>query len=371
MTGPGARAFWVTLFLRIFYSAAAALLPNSRMASPALADSNSFVSLGMQPSWEWRYLLYGVWERFDSLWYVHIAGHGYDRAQGTVFYPLYPLLIRCLTPGTREPFVAALAISTAGSFFLYWGIQKLFLLDEEPPAVVRTVVFLAVWPGSFVLFAAYPDSLVIALTVWSLYFARRGGWWLAGFLGLLAGLTKAAGILACVPLAVLIFQQRAWRRVFALILAATGAVGYQIWVAMSGMPSLSETYAVAWKTSVALPWKTLAAAIQEVGRSHDLLLELNLGAIALIAIAMLAAWPAGLRRPEYIWYPAAALVMFLTKRTSPLLQSSMRYLLAVFPLFLVCAKSIRWRGLVALAGTALFVCNLILFAVFLGWGLVV
>jgi hypothetical protein len=368
---PGLRALALTVFLRIFYSAAAALLPNSHMADPALIASNAFAPGGMQPSWDWRYMIYGVWERFDTLWYVHISRYGYDRAEATVFYPLYPILIRCLTPLTREPFLAALLISTAGTFFLFWGVQKLFLLDEQVPAVVRTVLFLAVWPASFVLFAAYPDSLVVALVVWSIYFARQGGWWLAGVLGLVAGLTKAAGALVCVPLTILIVQQRAWRRIPALALAASGLICYQVWVRMSGLPSASDTYAGAWKTSIALPWNTLAASIQAVLRGHNLLLELNLIAIAAIAISILAARTSGVKRPEYIWYSAGALALFLTKQTNPLLQSSMRYLLAVFPLFLVCAKLVKRPIVATLVGVALLGCNLILFGVFLGWGLVV
>jgi hypothetical protein len=368
---PSLWALAVTLFLRLFYSLAAALLPNSRLADPRLAASNTFAPDGMPPSWDWPYLVYGVWERFDSLWYVHIALHGYDRAQATVFYPLYPILIRCLTPVAREPFIAALLLSTAGSFFLFWGVQKLFLLDEQPRAAGRALLFLAVWPASFVLFAAYPDSLVVALIVWSIYFARRGAWWLASALGLFAGLTKAAGLLVCVPLAILILQQRTWRRIPSLAVAAAGAPLYLVWVRMSGLPSVSDTYAAAWKTSVAFPWETLAAAIREAIRGRNLLLELNLAAIAAVALAVLAARPAGIKRSEYIGYSAAALALFLAKQTNPLLQSSMRYLLAVFPLFLVCARLVKWSVAASLASLALFSCNLILFGVFLGWGLVV
>jgi len=40
------------------------------------------------------YLL-GVWQRFDTIWYIKIAMQGYAQGDGsTVFFPLYPLLTR-------------------------------------------------------------------------------------------------------------------------------------------------------------------------------------------------------------------------------------------------------------------------------------
>ena len=42
-------------------------------------------------------LLLGVWQRFDTLWYLRIAAQGYARHDGsTVYFPLYPMLIRLL-----------------------------------------------------------------------------------------------------------------------------------------------------------------------------------------------------------------------------------------------------------------------------------
>ena len=42
-------------------------------------------------------LLLGVWQRFDTLWYLRIAAQGYAPHDGsTVYFPLYPMLIRLL-----------------------------------------------------------------------------------------------------------------------------------------------------------------------------------------------------------------------------------------------------------------------------------
>ncbi|HJX38442.1 MAG TPA: hypothetical protein VJ714_07575, partial [Anaerolineae bacterium] len=39
-------------------------------------------------------LFLGVWQRFDTLWYLRIAAQGYAPDDGsTVYFPLYPMLI--------------------------------------------------------------------------------------------------------------------------------------------------------------------------------------------------------------------------------------------------------------------------------------
>ena len=40
-----------------------------------------------------RYLV-RPWERWDTVWYLKIAEHGYTDYGSTAFLPLYPLLIR-------------------------------------------------------------------------------------------------------------------------------------------------------------------------------------------------------------------------------------------------------------------------------------
>src|SRR4030042_1077738 len=58
-------------------------------------------------------LLLGVWQRFDTLWYLRIAAQGYAPHDGsTVYFPLYPMLIRFLgTLFVGNYLLAALVIS--------------------------------------------------------------------------------------------------------------------------------------------------------------------------------------------------------------------------------------------------------------------
>jgi hypothetical protein len=337
-------------------------------ANLVLAAKNQFSGhLPTESADGWRYLIYGIWERFDTLWYLHIAANGYDRPAATVFYPLYPFLIHCVSWLTRDSLVAALMISTVACFFMLWGLQELTQLDWPGHEVTALVLF-AAWPSAFIFMAAYPESLVIALAVWSIYFARTDRWWLAGILACLAGLTKATGVMVAIPLLILLVRKQEWKRLPALVIAPLGFVAFNLCLRISGFPSTNAVYAKYWNTEVAMPWRTFFDAVDAAFRHGDWLVGLNVAAL-IFCIAVIA-FAKGLQM-DYLLFSAACLILFLTKYTQPLLQSTVRYVLFVFPVFLYSASWIRRR-------TTLWIVLLILcpfyFAMlrtFLWWGLIV
>src|SRR5580700_4513421 len=135
------KAFVLTLGLRVCYSLFAALSSPYLRLDPRLIQGNSLTGhLMSRESHPLLYALLGVWERFDTLWYLQISRHGYDNPIPTVFYPLYPALIRVVSVVTRSDLAAALLISTAGSFFLFWGALRLFELDYPAPTAFRALL---------------------------------------------------------------------------------------------------------------------------------------------------------------------------------------------------------------------------------------
>ena len=89
----------MTAGLRAFYTGAGALAAVFLHPDPALIHSNVLTDNLPAPV-GWHYALLGIWQRFDTLWYLHIAERGYDQPAGVVFYPLYPWLIRALSAVT-------------------------------------------------------------------------------------------------------------------------------------------------------------------------------------------------------------------------------------------------------------------------------
>jgi hypothetical protein len=363
---PWVVALIATCALRLVYSILGALIAPHLKLDPALIRSNDFTERLMTPADGWSYRLYGIWERFDTLWYIHIAEHGYDRPEAVVFFPLYPLLIRTLSPLLQSPLIASLFISTISAFFLVWGFQKLLDLDLPKETTRRALILLAVWPSSFILFAGYPESLLIALMVWSVYFAREERWLWAGLLGLLAGLTKAVGVCVVIPLAIIAWRKKSWRELPVALCLLSPLIVTAI-IKFSGHQFASGAYPKYWKTEVAFPWTTLFAAIRESFTTFDALLILNLTALGVIFI------PAFIQRlrPEYTLFTLATLVLFLTKKTDPLLQSASRYAMEVFPAFASLAAILKHPFLSALTLFLMALLNLILLWSFFNWALVV
>jgi len=110
------------------------------------------------------------------------------------------------------------------------------------------------------------------------------------------------------------------------------AVSVFLWTRLSGPGPISDVYSRYWHTSAEFPWVTLALCLHRfVSGGLDLLFKFNFVFFALICgLALLMRI-----RTEYKLYAAAMLLMFLCKKTDPLLQSTMRYVLVVFPAFIV------------------------------------
>ncbi|OIK27881.1 hypothetical protein VT52_009125 [Streptomyces malaysiense] len=154
-----------------------------------------------------RSILKGLAHSWDSVWYLHIAAHGYGTRMhitesGAVqtdwaFFPLYPGLVRALdqvpplTPG-----VAALLIAWTATALAAVGVYAIGHRLYGRAVATAMVVLWAVLPHSVVLTLAYTEPLFVALAVWCLYALLDERWPAAGALAALAGLTRPNGYAA-------------------------------------------------------------------------------------------------------------------------------------------------------------------------------
>jgi hypothetical protein len=365
---PVGKAFALAMGLRIFYSLFAAFCSPFLKLDPGLIRSNSLTGQLMSREANPRlYAIAGVWERFDTLWYIQIARHGYESPMAIVFYPLYPALIRGASLITRSELAAALAVSTAASFLLCWGALRLFELDYSQEVSSRALVLWMVWPASFAFFAGYADSLLCALIVWAVYLARSKRWLPAGMSGLLAGCTKAVGCFVALPLLWIAWKQRSREGAVAAAISLVGTAGFEVWLAARGFPSAAQIYRTYWRTTTVAPWISVSDATRYLSHRGDILLLLNLTALIVAGSAALGRSV----RFEYRFYAFAAICLFLSKHTEPLLQSTTRYSLALFAAYPALSsrlsRGFRFVSVISLAASL----NLLLFVAFLNWGLVV
>ncbi|MEV5876326.1 mannosyltransferase family protein [Streptomyces sp. NPDC052101] len=185
---------------------------------------------------------------WDSVWYLHIAEHGYGSrlritAAGAVqtdwaFFPLYPGLIRALRlllPVSAGQ--AGLLIAWSCAVIAAYGIYTLGHHLYGRRVATALVALWAVLPQSVVLTLAYTEPLFTACAVWSLYAVLRRRWLAAGSLAMLAGLARPNGIAAAAAVAAAAVYEvvRRRARVSPALLAGTllsplGWAGYVLWV---------------------------------------------------------------------------------------------------------------------------------------------
>jgi hypothetical protein len=177
--------------------------------------------------------------RWDSVWYLTIAEHGYgdkhDHAQAA-FYPLYPLLMRVLGWVVGSPLVAGILVSLACFLVALVLLHKLALLELGARDARATVLLVAFFPAAFFFSAVYSESLFLLVSVGAFLAARNGRWAWAGALGGLAALTRNSGVLLLVPLAILFFQQERYgrrRQALWLALVPLGLALYLCWSAIA------------------------------------------------------------------------------------------------------------------------------------------
>jgi len=355
----------LTVALRVFYSAVAAALLPFLHADPALIHSNALTENLPAPHGLY-YALLGIWERFDTLWYLHIAERGYDLPAAVVFYPLYPWLIRALS-GLTGPIAAALLISTVAAFFYFWGLQRLARSEFPTTAPLRTLMLAATWPASYFFFAGYTEALAVALIVWCVDWARNERWLLASACALAAGLTRSAGIVVVVPLAILAWRTRRRAR-WPVAIAPLGTLGYWLWLRHTGRLSVPAAYRTYWNTDVAGPWTTLWRAIRWLAERPDSLVTISMIALIVFFVAGVVAR----RRLEDRLFSAALIVHLLLRLCSPPLLGAPRYLLPAYPAYLTMGKwaeRMKRTRFVFLCG-ALFAFNLVWMWAFLNWSLV-
>lgn len=148
--------------------------------------------------------LWTAWERSDAIWYLRIATDGYspDDTSGA-FFPLFPLLVRAVSTLTGgHPLLAAYLVSNIALLIGLVLLYRLTTLELSEALARRAVLYLCVFPTGFFLFAPYTESLFLALSVGTLYAARRSRWALAAGLGLLAATSRSPGVLLALPLIV-------------------------------------------------------------------------------------------------------------------------------------------------------------------------
>jgi len=152
-----------------------------------------------------------VWARWDSVWFLRIAEHGYDAASGaaSAFYPLYPATVAGLGRVLFGHYVlAGILISLAAALAAFLLLYRLAEERLGAEGARRTVLYLAVFPFALFLQAVYSESLYLFLTLAAFALAERRQFLAAGGVTGLALLTRPTGVALLPALALLAWHER-------------------------------------------------------------------------------------------------------------------------------------------------------------------
>jgi hypothetical protein len=301
--------------------------------------------------------LFTAWERFDALWFLRIADAGYRTSDGSAaFFPGYPLAIRALSfvLGGR-PFAAAMLVSNAAMFGAMCVLY--FLTSSElSERVARTsVLYLAIFPTAFFLFAPYSEALFLLLSVTAFWAARRNRWGWASLAGAGAALTRNVGLLLAPALLVEALQQRQedggrlLPRLAGAGAAAGGTLAYlAYWGWRTGDWLTPLTVQQGWQRTPEFPvvtvWRGTSEAFRWIGTFPG---GYHLVDWLIVVPVLAAAAYASVRfRPTFSVYLWLSLLIPLSYVFEPRpLMSLPRFAVVMFPLFWAMADATE-RGFV-------------------------
>lgn len=311
------------------------------------------------------------WNKQDSLWFLQIAQHGYSLHNASAaFYPAYPALIRVVGYLCLEHlYLAAYLVSNGALLAALVILYRLTEREYDEATARRAVLYLCVFPTAFFLFDTYSEAVFLLSAVGALALARSGRWGWAGLVGIVATLTRSAGVAVVLALAAEAAHQaieerrgtepakatrlglmpRTVLRLGASALPLAGLGGYLLfwqlryhdWYRPIRLENSNwgRVFTTPWQTL----WHGLTMAVQygQAGNTGWWTLDFVLVAAGIV----LAIWVTVRARPVYAVYAWASILLFLCAAwPGRPLASDPRYLVTIFPLIWPLARLGRRPG---------------------------
>jgi Gpi18-like mannosyltransferase len=309
----------------------------------------------------------GIWKRWDAVSYLKIAESGYtaigeDRFL-IVFFPFYPVLIALLGIVLGDNLLSAFIVSGIASIALGLCFRELVRLDYSEKTAQFAVLFLFIFPTSFVLHIPYTESLFLALTVGCFLVARKQLWITASILGFFACLTRINGLIL---FPALLFEawseyretRRINRRWLSLLLIPAGFGAY---LALNYFVTGNATMFLVhqrehWGKYLRFPYSGIRGTYELIYWEEPSAAQMHgVQELLFIGIGLYATifgWRY-LRNSYRIWMLANWLLFVSTS----FILSIPRYTLVMFPLFILMALTARknwWANVLFIVWSVLF-----------------
>jgi hypothetical protein len=287
----------------------------------------------------------------DARWYLDIAENGYERASfntrtahNWAFFPLYPVIVRLAANITKELALTGMVLSNVFFFAALVILHKTTLeFGFDKSVANRSIFYLAAFPTSYFYSVPMTESLFLLLTVIAFYAAKRNQWFGAGLAAGLASATRFAGIVLLPSLALGYWE---WRRsglqrnILSFFLMPVGLLTFMVFLhSVTGDYFAFRDVQVAFGRPSQLGFFlrplvefVVHPTIFSVWNLYPL--HFACGLLALIASMILV--------KEHNWSLALYTFLSVAMPLSGLTLASLtRYVMVIFPVYLVLANRFR------------------------------
>lgn len=307
---------------------------------------------------------FGIWDKFDTVWYVHIAVHGYDVPAKNIanFFPLYPMLIwpfghlfYAIGLHNNGYVVAGMLVSWAAFLAASVILYRLVMERFGSAVALSSLLLLSVFPFSFFYGAAYTESIFLLAAVLAFYAIEHKRWWLASAAACFAGPLRPPGILigATVVLAYALDWLRTrhgWRwDLLWLALTPLGTLAYLVfcWIRFGDPLAYQQASEQGWHgghlqlTAINIAINLLLHPGSWLGGTNFMNILGGIYTLLFVVFLVSVVFIFRLLGPHYAFFVFANMVAPLV--TFSTLTSTGRYLSILFPSFIVGAYYLRKR----------------------------
>lgn len=276
----------------------------------------------------------GSW---DGGHYLFIAQNGYLQKSQYIFFPLLPLTINFVSRIIGDYLISGVLVSFL-SFFLAANLfYQLVYLEFGKSYARRALLALLFFPLSFHFLTIYTESLFFLLTVSTFLFVRKKNYLLATIAASLASATRLTGIGVVLSLIVYVYlTQGINKKTWLVLFSPLGLMLYCLYLyyRMGDPFYFIQSEALFWQTGLKIPGSVLFHSFKQliepmfiVNNFRDLL------DFIFATFGILSVWQT-FRKLSFD-FAIFSLVSITLPLFSPTIAALPRYILTIFPVFIV------------------------------------
>ena len=199
-------------------------------------------------------LLLGGFRRWDAVYFLHIAEHGYTYENSLAFFPLFPMVVRFLAKTLFSPLLfimnyQSVLLITAVAVNLICFIQSAKMLYALGVKVLgddmlsyKAAQLYCINPASIFFSAAYSESMFALMSFWGMFYVEDGSLLKAALFFSLSAGTRANGIVnagyilhkkfieLCQKMSSL--QKSQFNNTFTMVMAVMSTLWFSAWSAI-------------------------------------------------------------------------------------------------------------------------------------------